>query len=203
MTTQDIIADKPTPITLRSLTNEIVDLDIMLDQMYEQTEPPKDASPKVKAQFLADRAAVEDALFEYLQANESAAKTKVDGYCSLIGEIEMLAAMRAAESKRLADLATVGKNKVKNLKAALGRYFDAAKLTKLECPIHTVSYVGNGGLAPLILTPEAIEHPELLPKAYQHVEITPDNGAIREALAAGALLPFAQIGERGKNVRIK
>lgn len=143
----------------------------------------------------------EAAIDAWLLETEGAMKDKLDGYGALIREVDARSAARKAEAQRLAALAGSDAATVERLKARLLWFLTDQGLEKVETARFRFSVVNNGGKVPLrLLVP-----PENLPGEYQieKVSVTADNEAIREALEAGTVLEFAQLGERGKGLRIK
>ena len=147
---------------------------------------------------LADGEA-EAAIDAWLEETGSATKDKVDRYCGLIRELESRAAARKAEAKRLAERGNIDAGAVDRLKSRLLWFFEAHNLKTLETPRFRVTAAQNGGLAPLIISAPV----EDLPDEFIEFVRKPMNPMIRELLEAGERLPFAELGERGKAIRIK
>lgn len=167
-------------MNLYQLTQEMIELDVLLESAEDPDDP-----------------AVFDAIQRAL-ALQDERERKVDAYCCLIAEISARAVARKAEAKRLSENASRQENKVKALKRRLLESFEALGIGKLETERFTVSAVKNGGKVPLQIEPFAE-----IPEEFQRITISPDNDKIRAALEAGDDLPFAQLGERGKHMRIK
>ena len=127
--------------------------------------------------------------------------TKLDNYGIFIRELEARAEVRKAEAKRLDELATVDDNKVKALKASLLYVFTAREIKKLETKRFSFSRVKNGGKAPLVLN--ELTPISKIPKEFQTVIVQVSKESVRIALESGRELPFAKLGERGENIRIK
>lgn len=124
---------------------------------------------------------------------------KLDRYCSLIAELDATAAARKAEAKRLADLARTDERTADSLRERLRWFFETHGLQKQKTARFAVSLVQNGGKPPLVL-----ECPvEELPAWALSNRPTVNSEAIREALEAGELVPFARIGERGRRISIR
>lgn len=128
-------------------------------------------------------------------------KIKLDGYCSLIQEVEARAEVRKAEAKRLSSLATVDSNLAKRLKSALLWYLKEHNIKKVETALHSISIAKNGGKKPLIINEDIPIHE--VPKIFQIVSIDLNKEAIRQALENGEKLEFAHLQERQESVRIK
>ena len=201
------IADNATetiaPLTLRGLSIELIELEGLLNSVYDDTEPPATASYDERAEYLARRQSVEDALFEYFVANEETTNIKIDGYVGLIREFELRAAARKQEADRVSKLAKADANKVDALKYRLKNFLEFTKQSKVATLHHSISIANNGGRLALLLDPIYAEEPEKLPAQFQKVVIAPNNDAIRKVLEDGGELPFATLGERGTSLRIK
>jgi hypothetical protein len=126
---------------------------------------------------------------------------KLDNYGIYIRELEARAEMRKAEAKRLQERATVDENKAKALKESLLYVFTARDLKKIETKRFSFSRTKNGGKAPVVLD-EQIPISEIPPE-YQTVIVQISKETVRKALESGQELPFARLGERGENIRIK
>lgn len=124
---------------------------------------------------------------------------KLDRYCSFIAELEATASARKAEAKRIADLARSSERTADLLRERLRWFFEANGLPKQKTARFNVSLVGNGGLMPMFIECLVEELPAwaVSSKPFANTE------AIRKALEAGELVPFARLGERGKRVSIR
>jgi hypothetical protein len=147
---------------------------------------------------LADGEA-EAAIDAWLEETGTATREKVDNYCGLIRELESRAAARKAEAKRLAERSNIDASAVDRLKSRLLWFFEAHQLKTLETARFRVTAAQNGGLAPLIISAPLEE----IPDEFIEFVRKPMNPMIRELLEAGERLPFAELGERGKSIRIK
>lgn len=142
-----------------------------------------------------------DAWFEELGARRDA---KVDSYCQLIRNLEARAELRRAEAQpflteanRLMARAIVDTNAVGRLKGRLLAFFDRHAIKALETEKFRVTAATNGGVQPMVLTSVDV------PEKYCRVIREPDKTFIRSLLEAGELLPFAELRERGRSIRIK
>ena len=141
----------------------------------------------------------EAAIDSWLEETGTATRDKVDNYCGLIRELECRAAARKAEAKRLAERASIDAGAVDRLKARLLWFFERHQLRTLETARFRVTAAQNGGVAPLHITAPLEE----IPDEFIEFVRKPMNPMIREMLEAGEKLPFAELGERGKSIRIK
>lgn len=143
----------------------------------------------------------ESAIDRWLEETQEATAEKLDRYAALIREMEARSDARKAEAARLAALAAVDANAVGRLKARLLWFCEAHEIPKVETPRFRITVCANGGKAPLLLRVA----PEELPAAWRTEVVTyrADSDAIRAALEAGDNLPFAELGAKGRHVRIK
>ena len=127
--------------------------------------------------------------------------SKLDNYGIYIRELEARAEIRKAEAKRLEERATVDINKAKALKESLLYVFTARDIKKLETKRFSFYRAKNGGKAPLILNEETPI--SKIPEEFQTVIVQISKETVRKDLESGQTLPFAELGERGENIRIK
>jgi len=136
-----------------------------------------------------------DAFFAEISADQNA---KVDGYCALVRQEELLAAARRSEVERLQKRVAVGENFAKHLKQRLKDYMERTGQAKIETRRYKVSVAGNGGKLPVnVSTP-----PDQLPPEFQRQRIEADTDKIRAALEAGQAVPGARLESRGTHLRI-
>lgn len=128
-------------------------------------------------------------------------KIKLDGYCSLIQEVETRAEVRRAEAKRLSDRATFDSNLAKRLKAILLWYLQENDIKKVETFRYQISRAKNGGKQPIVVNEDILV--TSIDERFQKVSIDFDKSAIRTALENGETLNFASLGIRQESVRIK
>jgi hypothetical protein len=126
-------------------------------------------------------------------------KAKVDSYCHLIREFELLSMSRSAEAARIQALADSDQQKARNLKARLLYFFGLEGIEKLETKNFRLSVCQNGGHQPFEITVPA----EMLPDQCKKVEVKPDMDFIRQALKGGALIHGVNVLPRGQHLRIK
>lgn len=166
--------------TLYEITDDLLALDALLDEVGGDITDERAAA--AVDEWMAD-----------LQANLD---RKIDGYCSLIQNIDALANAASAEAKRLADLARVRSNKVNGLKDRLKFALETLRMKKVQTARFQVSVCGNGGLAPLDIHGPVPEH------YIKHIPQV-DNDSIRADLESGKSLDFAVLMNRGTHLRIK
>jgi hypothetical protein len=122
---------------------------------------------------------------------------KIDGYCTLIREVDLTTTARKDESKRLGALAQVGERLSKRLKANLQTAMERLGIRALETARFKLWFQRNGGKPPMELDEFCI------PREYMKVELKPDLEKIREALNQGQELPFARLLEPEEGLRLK
>ena len=123
---------------------------------------------------------------------------KVNGYVSLIREIECRVVGRQAELDRLTARVRADTNAAKSLKDRLKFVLEERGILKLDVPRGKVAVTKNGGKVPLELN-EA-----LVPSSWmRQPPPVPDTELIRKCLATGDKLSFASLGERGTHLRIR
>lgn len=142
---------------------------------------------------------VEAAVSQWFAELDQDLNTKVDGYCGLIRQKELLASARRAEADQLLLRARTEENQVKSLKERL-KFAMTERGLKKAGNVRTASVCGNGGKQPVEIDP--IEA-RTLPPRFQKVLIDIDADKVREALEAGEELAFARILPRGTHLRVK
>jgi hypothetical protein len=117
---------------------------------------------------------------------------KIDDYCSLYEKLKR----RGERRKKLAEADV---KTAQRLRERLQYFFEAHGISKLETDSYKLSIATNGGLLPIIWKAPVEE----IPDEFIEFVRKPMNPMIRELLEAGERLPFAELGERGKSIRIK
>lgn len=147
-----------------------------------------------------DEAQQEILITQYLQTDQDI-KTKLEGYCGLIRELETRAEVRKAEAIRLNERASVDSNLAKRLKAMLLWYLTINDIKKVETIRYQISRAKNGGKQPLVIN-ESIPV-TTLDSRFQKVTVDYDREAIRQAIENGENIDFAYLESRTESVRIK
>lgn len=145
--------------------------------------------------------AAEAAVDAWLAETTEALASKLDAYAALIRERETRAAARETEAERLKALAASDAHSAKRLKDRLAWFLRERGVERVETPRFRVSLARNGGKTPVALSVPPEDLPEEL--CFVRVSYVADTETIRARLEAGALLPYATLGERGYHVRIK
>ena len=167
--------------TLLEISEDLLALGALLD------ECPEEPSPEALAE-----------LERWFAELGEARDQKLDNYCALIREHELLAVARRAEIDRLQKHVNAHDSIVRRLKDRLKLFLEAQRLSRIQTKRFPIAVVGNGGLAPLQIDVPA----EKLPPEFQAREVKPDCAAIRAALAAGVSVEGARLGPRGTHLRI-
>ncbi|MEG4036040.1 siphovirus Gp157 family protein [Microcoleus sp. S36b_A4] len=174
--------------SLHQLTAQLEDLDELIDSIEgEEITPELEAAVQ---QLLEQR----DSTYEQWL-------TKVDNYCAAITNRHALSKQRKAEAERLSKLAVTDSKRVEWMKQQLKSCLESQGVKKLSLHRFSLTISNNGGVLPLKLVCE----PEQLPPQFQRIEVSPDNGAIRQALEAGDIEAqrVAQFGERETHLRVR
>lgn len=137
-----------------------------------------------------------DGLWDELQGS---IKDKVESYCHVIREFELLAKARAEEAERIQALADSDQAKAKSLKAKLLYIFGLQGVDKLETKSFRLSVCQNGGSQPI----EVVVPVEELPEACRKVEVRADMEKIRELVKSGVPINGVNVLPRGQHLRIK
>lgn len=167
--------------TLFELSQDMIDLEIALDEAEDEQS--------------------RNILLDAHLHTEQDVKVKLDGYASLIKELQARAEARKAEAVRIQVLSKTDANKASDLLDRLKAFFEERDLPKIETAHYSLNLVLNGGKVPLILSVPVEELPEQFRRTVQVIE--PDNDAIRQAIEAGEEVPGAYLAERGKRINIR
>lgn len=138
---------------------------------------------------------VVDQWFDELQGDLN---SKVENYCSLIKDIEIRASNRKREEERIRRLRQVDENIVKSLKTRMQQALDVLQIPRVNTGLFRVTVANNGGKQPMVLDETNV------PAEYMATRIVTEvnKDLVRSHLEAGDDLPFAQLKERGRSLRI-
>lgn len=144
-----------------------------------------------------------DSLLEEMGRVRSELAEKVDGYVTLLAELDARAELRRAESKRLSTRARIDEDHAKYLKERLKDRLTALGFKSLETPRYRVTVAINGGKVPVLVSPDW--NPDFMREQFYNkvVNYELDKDAIRAALEAGEDVAYCELGERGTSLRIK
>ena len=174
--------------SLHQLTAELEDFDELIDSIEgEEITPELEAAVQ---QLLEQR----DGTYEQWLI-------KIDNYCAAITNRHALSKQRKAEAERLNKLAATDSKRVDWMKQQLKSCLESQGVKKLSLHRFNLTISNNGGVLPIKLICEV----EQLPPQFQRIEVSPDNGAIRQALEAGDIEAqrVAQFGERETHLRVR
>lgn len=123
---------------------------------------------------------------------------KVEAVCCVIRELDARAEGRAAEAKRLADLAASDKRGAGRLRARLLEHLQRTGQAKVETARFRVWAQRNS--APTI---DYAGPAEALPEEFRRVKVELDAAAVRKAISEGRPIPPGVLVEQGSHLRIK
>lgn len=138
----------------------------------------------------------EQVIRDTLEGIDGELEIKADNYAKIIRELSEEAKKFEVEKKRLEARQTTLENRVKILKDSLFCAMKETGKTKFKTDLFSFGIQRNGGVQPMEIIPG-------IPVPAEYCRMEPDSAKIREALAAGETLPFAQLKERGEHLRIR
>lgn len=139
----------------------------------------------------------------WFSALDGALEAKAKRVVAVIREETAKADAVDGEVERLRKLAASRRGRVARLKDALHAAMTLAHVKRLDTDLGVVSVCSNGGKQPVVVDDVdphvvAVTHPDLV-----EVRTSLNTDAVRSALADGASLPFARLGDRGEHIRIR
>jgi len=141
---------------------------------------------------------IDPALADWLTAKEGELETKVEGYCSIIGELEAMAEARKTEARRIADLGVTDARKAQRMRDVLREVFQRLEIGKMETTRYKLRLQNAGGKQRIAVDPF-----EPIPDKFTKTIIETDLDKVRQALEAGESLPFATLAPRTQILIIK
>lgn len=138
----------------------------------------------------------EQAFLDTLESIKGELSIKAAGYVQIIKQLEMEIAECDRAAQAFTDKLVVREHSVKRMKDALISAMDTAGIDTLKAGNYELKIVNNGGVTPLNITGE-------VPDSFTKVVVEPDKTKIRKALEAGEELNFAELGQRGRHLKIK
>lgn len=148
----------------------------------------------------ADGLDVTEAVSRYLAEAGASLELKVEGIVRLIRENEALAKACAEEAKAMQTKAGVFANRAKRLHAYLQDWMIATGKDQFQAGLFRLSVQANGGAAPVSIVPGF--EPEMAPERFVRTKVSFDMDAIRQAIANGESVGFAELAPRGRHLRI-
>ncbi len=145
---------------------------------------------------------VEEAVTAWFAEIGGSQSAKVDGYINLIKRWDMQAAAAKSELEQYRKIAQVRENRIMRLKQRLKEHMEHTHQQKIETVSgRTVAIQNNGGLIPMEIDPDV--NPQAIPEKFRRIVVELNTTAVRAALSAGETLPFARLGQRGTQLRIR
>ncbi|MEG4407019.1 siphovirus Gp157 family protein [Microcoleus sp. MON2_D5] len=174
--------------SLHQLTAQLEDFDELIDSIEGEEIPPE------------LEAAVQE-LLEQRDGTYDQWLIKIDNYCAAITNRHAISKQRKAEAERLSKLAATDSARVDWMKQQLKKCLEAHGVKKLSLDRFNLTISNNGGVLPLKLSCEVAE----LPPQFQRIEVSADNGAIRQALESGDIeaQKVAYFAERETHLRVR
>lgn len=160
--------------------------------MYTMTEDWKNVFD-----MLLDPEIPEEAVFDTIEMIEADMDTKADSYAKIIKSMDGDTKLIDAEIKRLQERKATITNRKNWLKSGLENMMRTTGRTKFKTALFSYNIQKNGGVCPVVFTPDAKVPAEWLKPG------DPDTGKIREYLESGNTLEFAALGDRGESLRIR
>lgn len=160
--------------------------------------------------------AAESAITAWMAEFNAELAKKADSYINLIRKWESEKAAATAEKEQYQKAAAVRTIRVERLKSFLFNFMELTNRTRIETETcRVVSIQCNGGKQPIKLDEEKIcsairnsstsvsapGYSSVIP--FLKVNIDIDNDKVRQHLEAGNTLPWAELQERGKGLRIR
>lgn len=181
--------------TLLDLTDEVAALARIIDDLDAQ-----DLTPEQRDLALYD-------MEEDLWAREGAVGAKIDGYLAVADAMQARATARAAEAKRLQELARIEANAAErvlaHLKHRLEQAYNMAPGTPpIQTPLHKVNIANVGGVRSLeIKEPDTLR--AVMPGVFAEETVyTPKKDVIRAALEAWEALEATNAAARAAALEV-
>lgn len=137
----------------------------------------------------------DEAFLDTLEAITGELEVKAEGYAVVINEINTNIAKFDKEIERLKARKETMERHVKNMKDRLRDAMLAMGKDEIQTEHYKFKVRNNGGVLPLTILGD-------IPDSYKKIELKPDNEKIRKDLEAGKKLNFAELGVRGKYLKI-
>lgn len=138
-------------------------------------------------------------VLQWLEQTEGDFAAKIEGWASVIGQIEARAKARKEESERLRQLSDMDSRRADSMRLRLKDIMSTTGQTRVETTRYKVWLQAAGGKQPLQVieaeTPEEYKTTRLVEELNKDL--------IREKLEQGEELPFARLLPRGQVLRIK
>lgn len=150
----------------------------------------------------ADDEAPQDAIDARLDAIAEDIRTKAEGYCKVIGELNAQAAALRAEEDRLKKRRQSVENNAARLKDALQEAMTTMEAPKIKTALFTVSLRSNPEKLQLDDVDAFMAWAEQSAPELLKITRTVNNAAVRKALKSGAAVPGASlVSTQGISIR--
>lgn len=145
-----------------------------------------------------DSPEAQQALDEHLAGLDEALDQKAEDYAAVIMSLQARSDARAAEAKRIRELANADATVAQRLKERLKQAMEATGRVRIDTTRFRLTVANNGGKQPMLIEDESAIPTEFI---VQVPEV--DKDAVRAALEAGRPVPGCTLVPRGTSLRIK
>lgn len=144
---------------------------------------------------------IREIIYEWMDENQDALATKVDGYVLFIKELDARADARRSLAREYDALAKMDERKVESLKKCLVNFMQDRNMDELAGYVHVVKPTRNGGALPVVVPDDL----DLSTVPAEFIIQTPslDKKKVFDALVSNVKVGFAKLGDRGFHLRIK
>lgn len=145
-----------------------------------------------------DSPEAQQALDEHLAGLDEALDQKCEDYAAVIMSLQARSDARAAEAKRIRELANADATVAQRLKERLKQAMEATGRVRIDTTRFRLTVANNGGKQPMLIEDQSAIPTEFI---VQVPEV--DKDAVRAALEAGRAVPGCTLVPRGTSLRIK
>lgn len=145
-----------------------------------------------------DSPEAQQALDEHLAGLDEALDQKAEDYAAVIMSLQARSDARAAEAKRIRELANADATVAQRLKERLKQAMETTGRVRIDTTRFRLTVANNGGKQPMLIEDESAIPTEFI---VQVPEV--DKDAVRAALEAGRPVPGCTLVPRGTSLRIK
>ena len=145
-----------------------------------------------------DSPEAQQALDEHLAGLDEALDQKCEDYAAVIMSLQARSDARAAEAKRIRELANADATVAQRLKERLKQAMETTGRVRIDTTRFRLTVANNGGKQPMLIEDESAIPTEFI---VQVPEV--DKDAVRAALEAGRPVPGCTLAPRGTSLRIK
>lgn len=145
-----------------------------------------------------DSPEAQQALDEHLAGLDEALDQKAEDYAAVIMSLQARSDARAAEAKRIRELANADATVAQRLKERLKQAMETTGRVRIDTTRFRLTVANNGGKQPMLIEDQSAIPTEFI---VQVPEV--DKDAVRAALEAGRPVPGCTLVPRGTSLRIK